>query len=97
MDVSGIAAMYARSPDFDPEKTMYQVEHITGRGGSGTEYTAPACAAMRTTGLCIHQDALCEKVNHPLSYYRTKKRDLTRNKPKKGEGKTTDKPPSPST
>lgn len=97
MDVSGIAAMYARSPDFDPEKTMYQVEHITGRGGSGTEYTAPACAAMRTTGLCVHPDALCEKVNHPLSYYRTKKRDLARNKPKKAEGKPADKPPSPST
>ena len=76
MDVNGISQLYARSPDFDLEKTMYQVEHITGRGGSGTEYTAPACAAMRTTGLCIHQDGLCEKVNHPLSYYRAKKRDL---------------------
>jgi len=97
MDVSGIAAMYARSPDFDPEKTMYQVEHITGRGGSGTEYTAPACAAMRTTGLCVHQDALCEKVNHPLSYYRAKKRDLAKSRPKKTEGKPAEKPPSQST
>jgi DNA primase large subunit len=97
MDVSGIAAMYARSPDFDPEKTMYQVEHITGRGGSGTEYTAPACAAMRTTGLCVHQDQLCEKVNHPLSYYKTKKRDKTRKGPKKTEGKGAEKPPSPVT
>jgi len=97
LDVNGIAAMYARSPDFDPEKTMYQVEHITGRGGSGTEYTAPACAAMRTTGLCVHQDHLCEKVNHPLSYYRSKKRDLAKSRPKKAEGKTADKPPPPST
>jgi len=96
MDVSGIAAMYARSPDFDPEKTMYQVEHITGRGGSGTEYTAPACAAMRTTGLCVHKDPLCEKVSHPLSYYRTKKRDA-KNRPKKAEDKPAEKPPSPST
>jgi len=75
MDVAGIAQLYARSPDFDPEKTMYQVEHITGRGGSGTEYTAPACAAMKTTGLCIHPDAVCAKVNHPLSYYKLKKRE----------------------
>ena len=73
MDVTGIAALYARSPDFDPEKTMYQVEHITGRGGSGTEYTAPACAAMRTTGLCVHRDPLCEKIGHPLSYYKVQK------------------------
>ena len=35
MDTTGIAELYARSPDFDIEKTMYQVEHITGRGGSG--------------------------------------------------------------
>jgi len=76
MDVAGIARMYARSPDFDPEKTMYQVEHITGRGGSGTEYTAPACAAMKTTGLCVNQDKLCENVNHPLNYYRQKKKYL---------------------
>jgi DNA primase large subunit len=78
MNVTAIAQMYARSPDFDPEKTMYQVEHITGRGGSGTEYTAPACAAMRTTGLCVHHDALCEKINHPLTYYKVKKSDKTK-------------------
>jgi len=77
MDVPAIAQLYARSPDFDPEKTMYQVEHITGRGGSGTEYTTPACAAMRTTGLCVNRDPLCEKVNHPLSYYKVKKKDKT--------------------
>jgi len=33
MDSAGIAALYARSPDFDVEKTMYQVEHITGPRG----------------------------------------------------------------
>jgi DNA primase large subunit len=83
MDSVAIGQLYARSPDFDPEKTMYQVEHITGRGGSGTEYTAPACAAMRTTGLCVHRDSLCENVSHPLSYYKIKKRDRSRTGPKK--------------
>jgi DNA primase large subunit len=73
MDSAGIAALYARSPDFDVEKTMYQVEHITGRGGTSTEYTTPACAAMQTTGLCVHRDPICEKVSHPLSYYKVKK------------------------
>ena len=71
MDNDRIAELYARSPDFDREKTMYQVGHITG--GGGTEYTAPACAAMRTTGLCIRPDKICETINHPLSYYRKKK------------------------
>jgi len=76
MNVAMIAELYGRSPDFNPEKTMYQVEHITGRGGTGTEYTAPACAAMRTTGLCIRPDALCEKISHPLSYYRARKKEV---------------------
>jgi DNA primase large subunit len=80
MDVPAIANLYGRSPDFDPEKTMYQVEHITGRGGSGTEYTTPACAAMLTNGICVHKNVLCEKVNHPLSYYKYKKRELAMTK-----------------
>jgi DNA primase large subunit len=94
MDVPAIAQLYARSPDFDPEKTMYQVEHITGRGGSGTEYSAPACAAMRTTGLCVHADGNCEKINHPLSYYKYKKRDME--KMKRPEPKAKKEEPSPS-
>jgi len=87
MDTLAIAQLYGRSPDFDPEKTMYQVEHITGRGGSGTEYTTPACAAMRTTGLCINRDALCEKVSHPLSYYKAKKNIAQKKGGKKPEEK----------
>jgi len=90
MDTSGIAELYARSPDFDIEKTMYQVEHITGRGGSSTEYTTPACAAMQTTGLCVHRDPLCEKVSHPLSYYKAKKSRPPRPAPAKPQG--ADKP-----
>ena len=73
MNSSAIAEVYARSPDFDPEKTMYQVEHITGREGSGVEYNAPACPAMETTGICVNKDKMCERVNHPLSYYKKRK------------------------
>jgi DNA primase large subunit len=74
-----IMEIFARAPDFDPEKTRYQVEHISGRGG--TEYTAPSCATLRTTGFCVNRDGLCERVNHPLSYYRIrKKREKEREK-----------------
>jgi DNA primase large subunit len=92
MDITGIAELYSCSPDFDVEKTMYQVEHITGRGGTGTEYTTPACAAMQTTGLCVHRDSLCEKVSHPLSYYKVKKsgprRPASQNRDTKNSGNT---------
>jgi len=74
MDSAQIIELYCRAPDFDVSKTQYQVEHISGRGGTGTEYTAPSCAAMRTLGLCIRPDASCERVNHPLNYYRNKKK-----------------------
>lgn len=74
MGTSEIIQLYSRAPDFDISKTQYQVEHISGRGGKGTEYTAPACPAMRTLGLCVRPDSLCEKVSHPLNYYRRKKK-----------------------
>ena len=67
-----IIEVFTRAPDFDVERTTYQVEHITG--SSGTEYTPPSCATMKTYGLCVHRDGLCEHVSHPLNYYRTKKK-----------------------
>ena len=74
MDSTRIIEFYTRAPDFDVARTQYQVEHISGRGGAGTEYTAPSCAAMRTFGICVKSDLLCEKVNHPLSYYKLRKK-----------------------
>ncbi|MDD1679331.1 MAG: DNA primase large subunit PriL, partial [Methanomicrobiales archaeon] len=72
-----IVELYCRAPDFDVEKTLYQVEHITG--ARGTEYTAPSCATLKTYGFCSRRDPLCEHVNHPLGYY------LIRKKRKKAE------------
>lgn len=72
MGTAEIISLYCRAPDFDVTKTQYQVEHISGRGG--TEYTAPSCAAMRTYGICVRSDTLCDKINHPLNYYRIKKK-----------------------
>lgn len=71
LSTTQIVEIYQRAPDFDIEKTLYQVEHISGR--SGTEYTPPSCATMETNGLCVHRDALCERIGGPLGYYRRKK------------------------
>ncbi len=78
-----IASMYGNVPDFDLSKTMYQVEHISGRGGTGTEYTSPQCATMKTHSLCVHPDKICSGVNHPLQYYKLKKKVEKENPPKK--------------
>jgi len=73
MNPISIIELYGNAPGFDLERTAYQVNHISGDGGSGTEYTSPMCATMKTHGLCVHADALCKTVNHPLTYYKQKK------------------------
>jgi len=82
MQNTRIVELYGHVPDFDLSKTMYQVDHISGQGGSGTEYTSPLCSTMKTHALCVHPDALCSKVTHPLSYYKQKKRMVTNPKKK---------------
>lgn len=73
MSPEEIINLFSASPDFDPAKTRYQVEHITGEI-SGTEYTPPECSTMRSYGICFDPDDLCRnpKVHHPLTYYRIK-------------------------
>jgi DNA primase large subunit len=72
MATTGIIELFSRAPDFSYDRTIYQVEHITGRGG--TEYSPPSCATMRTHGLCVKPDPLCTKVNFPIRYYSVKKK-----------------------
>jgi len=73
MNSEEILLLFAQSPDFDESKSLYQIRHITGES-SGTEYTSPECATMKTHGICYEPDRLCasEKINHPLVYYRAK-------------------------
>ncbi len=89
MTVDDIINMFNISPDFDVEKTRYQIEHISG--SSGTTYKPPACATMKTYGNCYGEDELCKNINHPLGYYSRKvwfkKRDEKKNK---GKGEVAD-------
>jgi DNA primase large subunit len=70
---------FSTSPDFQEDKTRYQVEHITGVT-SGTEYSPPGCDTMKTYGLCLGPDSLCGRdwMTHPLKYY------MVKMKPRKG-------------
>ncbi len=71
LSVEEVIELYRNSPDFNETMTRYQVEHIAGVR-SGTRYTAPSCATMRTYGNCVGKDELCDRIAHPLSYYRLK-------------------------
>ena len=79
MNNTRIIEIYGNVPNFDLRKTLYQVEHISGRGGTSVEYTSPLCATMRTHGICVHPDTICSKVTHPLTYYKMKKKEISRN------------------
>lgn len=68
MELEEILNLFKVSPDFDEEKTRYQIEHIGG-SLSGDEYIPPSCSTLKTYGLCQETDWRCEKVSHPLSYY----------------------------
>jgi DNA primase large subunit len=70
MNVEGIIGLFRVSPDFDEERTRYQVMHI--HGATGTVYKSPSCDTMVTYGNCYGKEPLCERISHPLGYYSRK-------------------------
>jgi DNA primase large subunit len=73
LGTNDILKIFSTAPDYEEEKTRYQVEHITGKISS-TSYKPPGCAKMRTYGICPVEEMedLCKKTRHPMSYYRAK-------------------------
>ncbi len=84
-DKEGLISLFSRWPDFNIQKSMYQIQHIIGET-SGTEYTPPMCATMKTYGICFNPDELCATINHPLNYYRRKVRATHKDYQKHGFG-----------
>lgn len=70
LSTNEILELFSNAPDYNEERTRYQVNHITGESSS-TSYTSPGCEKMRTYGICPvdKMDDLCKKIHHPLSYY----------------------------
>lgn len=73
LNTNDILKLFSTAPDYQEDKSRYQVEHITG-ASSSTAYKCPGCEKMRTYGICPvdKMDNLCKKVRHPLSYYSNK-------------------------
>ena len=68
-DSESVMRLFATAPDFKESFTRYQVEHISGKT-SGTQYSAPKCDTLVSTGVCPGANSLCRLIKHPLSYYR---------------------------
>jgi DNA primase large subunit len=78
MEIDAIVNLFVSVTDFDEGFTRYQIEHIAGLRGSRTRYTPPTCSTLRTHGVCHNPDRICERIKHPLSYYRIKVREHQR-------------------
>jgi DNA primase large subunit len=72
MPVDQMVSFYTDVTDFDESMTRYQIEHIAGLKGNRKKYTPPTCNTLRTHRVCRNPDRICERINHPLSYYRRK-------------------------
>jgi DNA primase large subunit len=61
----------SQTPNFDREKSRYQIEHITGSKGVEA-YMVPNCSTMQTNGVCPleKRDNVCFRIKNPLGYYR---------------------------
>ena len=81
LNTNEILKLFSNAPDYQEDRTRYQVEHITGTSSS-TSYKSPGCDKMRTYGICPvdKMDDLCRKIRHPLSYYSAKWKKEKHNK-----------------
>lgn len=68
--------------DFNERLSRYQVEHIAGERGSRTKYIPPKCTTLQTHGVCVKPNEICERIRHPLAYYR-RKQNVLRSESKK--------------
>jgi len=72
MPPENVIELFRSFSDFNERMTSYQVQHIAGDRGSRTRYVPPKCDTLQTHGVCINPDEMCQKIRHPLGYYRRK-------------------------
>jgi DNA primase large subunit len=90
----------ASTPNFDREKSRYQIEHITGQKGVES-YMVPNCSTMQTNGVCPleKRDGVCFRIKNPLGYYRVRlrlqQRDAAQAKPEPGGSPAAQEPAKP--
>jgi DNA primase large subunit len=72
MPPENVIELFKSFSDYSERMTSYQVEHIAGEKGSRTRYIPPKCDTLQTHGVCINPDETCQRIRHPLSYYRRK-------------------------
>ncbi len=74
-----VIELFKNFSDYNERMTRYQVEHIAGEKGSRTRYIPPKCDTLKTHGVCTNPDEICQKIRHPLIYYRRKFKTMQNN------------------
>ena len=70
--VQEIAPLFKNAPDYNPRVTLYQLNHLAGTSGSGTQYSCPSCEKLKTQSLCFATSE-CDNIINPLQFGRKKK------------------------
>jgi DNA primase large subunit len=70
MPTESVIELFRDFSDYSERMTRYQVEHIAGERGSRTSYIPPKCETLKTHGVCTDPDEMCQRIRHPLGYYK---------------------------
>ena len=70
--VQQIAPLFKNAPDYNERVTLYQLNHLAGTSGSGTQYSCPSCEKIKTQSLCFATSE-CEGIITPLQFGKKRK------------------------
>ena len=65
--VEQIAPLFKNAPDYNERTTLYQLNHLAGTSGTGTQYSCPSCEKLRTQNLCFAIPE-CDNITSPLQF-----------------------------
>ena len=65
--VEQIAPLFKNAPDYNEKVTSYQLNHLKGTSGSGTQYSCPSCEKLKTQNLCFAIPE-CNNIFNPLQF-----------------------------
>ena len=65
--VDQIAPLFKNAPDYNERVTLYQLNHLAGTFGSGTQYACPSCEKLKTQNLCFVIPE-CDNIINPLQF-----------------------------
>lgn len=70
--VEQIAPLFKNAPDYNERVTLYQLGHLAGSSGSGTQYSCPSCEKLKTQNLCFATSE-CDNIINPLQFGKKRK------------------------